>query len=71
MSEMIYVESSNLQAVGFDENQNILIVEFKHGGTYHYYDIDKTIFDELLVADSKGTYLNEYVKKAGYSYSKV
>ncbi|RLA84132.1 MAG: KTSC domain-containing protein [Epsilonproteobacteria bacterium] len=68
--EMIYVESSNLQAVGFDESQNVLFVEFKHGGTYQYFGVDKSIFDGMLMADSKGKYFDQYVKRAGYSYAK-
>ena len=71
MVEMIYVESSNLQAVGFDESQNSLFVEFKKSGTYQYFNVDKSIFDGMLIADSKGKYFDQYVKKAGYNYSRV
>jgi hypothetical protein len=69
--EMVYVESSNLQAVGFDENQNSLFVEFKKSGTYQYFGVDKSIYEGILIADSKGKYFIEHVKNAGYSYSKV
>ncbi len=68
---MVYVESSNLQAVGFDENQNSLFVEFKKSGTYQYFGVDKSIYEGILIADSKGKYFIEHVKNAGYSYSKV
>lgn len=69
--EMIYVESSNLLAVGFDENQNRLIIEFKKSGTYQYFGVDKSVFNGLLNANSKGTYFDQYIKKAGYQYSKA
>lgn len=69
--EMIYVESGNLQAVGYDVEQQILYVEFKHGDTYQYFGVDGSIYEGLLNAGSKGTYLNQMVKKAGYQYSKL
>ncbi len=66
---MTNVNSSNIQAIGFEEN--ILIVKFKDGSIYHYYNVDESLFDGLLNATSKGKYLNEYVKKQGYRYIKV
>ena len=71
MIEMINVQSSNLEAVGYDDKHNILVVEFKHGGTYQYISVDKSIYENLLLADSKGKFFDQYVKKAGYQYSKV
>ena len=71
MIDMINVESSNLQAVGYDDNHNILVVEFKYGATYKYLSVDKSIFEALLMADSKGKYFDQYVKEAGYQYSKL
>ena len=69
--EMINVQSSNLKAIGYDEHQNTLYVEFKHGGKYKYLNVDKSVYDKLLVADSKGKFFDQNIKKAGYKYSKV
>lgn len=68
---MIYVESRNLLAVGFDESQNRLVIEFKKSGTYQYFGVDKSVFEGLIYAESKGKYFDQYIKKAGYQYSKV
>jgi len=69
--EMINVQSSNLKSVGYDDNQSSLYVEFKHGGKYKYFNVDRNIYDNLLVADSKGKFFDQNIKKAGYKYSKV
>ena len=47
MVEMVYVESSNLQAIGYDEIQQILYIEFKKSGTYQYFGVDKSINYEI------------------------
>ncbi len=41
----------------------------KSGETYLYYNVEQWRFDELMQADSKGTYLNANVK-GHYDYSK-
>lgn len=69
--EMINVESTNLEAIGYDEGQNILHVQFKHGGTYQYFSVDKSIYDGFFNAESQGKYFDLNVKKAGYEFSKV
>ena len=69
--EMINVESSNLQAVGYDETKRILYIEFKHSGTYKYFDVDISIYDGFFNADSIGKYFDKNIKKADYDYSKL
>lgn len=69
--EMLNVQSTNLKSVGYDDNQKFLYIEFKHGGKYKYLNVKKSIYDKLLVADSKGKFFDQNIKKAGYKYSKV
>ena len=54
MVGMIPVESSNLKAVGYDETHHILYIEFKKSGTYQYINVDRSIYEGLLHAASKG-----------------
>lgn len=68
--EMQNVESSNIEAVGYDEDNSTLQVEFKNGGTYQYFDVPLHIFEELRDADSVGKYL-AYSIKGSFRYSKV
>lgn len=67
--KMHYVDSSNLESVGYDENTNTLFVEFKKNGIYQYFGVPQYVFAELLTASSPGTYLNENVKNT-YPFSK-
>lgn len=65
------VTSSNLESVGFDEEAGVLGVRYKNGTEYVYFDVPRRIFEELLVAQSPGTFLNTEIKKRGYRYEKV
>ncbi|MFW5872052.1 MAG: KTSC domain-containing protein [bacterium] len=61
--EMISVDSSNLDSVGYDDDSGILVIEFKKGAAYEYYDVPRYVFDELLGAESKGKYANHNIYK--------
>ncbi|MFH0708879.1 MAG: KTSC domain-containing protein [Pseudomonadota bacterium] len=68
--EMKHVDSSNIQAIGYDAESSTLQVEFKNGGTYQYFDVPERIFNELEHAASVGGYLASAIKGT-YRYSKV
>lgn len=69
--DRIPVSSSNVASIGYDESTSTLEVEFLSGRIYHYYGIPKHVYESFIDADSKGKYLNNYIKKAGYSYARV
>jgi len=56
------VESSNLASVGYDEHEEILEIEFQHGGVYQYFDVPKKVYEELMNADSHGIYFNVNIR---------
>ena len=66
--EMIPVESSNVDSVGYDGVN--LFVKFKPNSLYVYFDVPSFIYEELMVAESKGSFLHQYVKKS-YRYEKL
>jgi hypothetical protein len=68
--KMINVDSSNIEAIGYDENSSTLQVEFKNGGMYQYFDVPEEVFIGLRDADSVGGYLAARIKGT-YRYSKV
>jgi len=71
MTEMHFVESSNVEAIGYDEATRQLHVRFlKSGLTYVYYDVEDWVFQEFLQAASKGIFLNERIKP-GYQVGKL
>ena len=65
--KMIEVVSSNVVAIGYEENK--LYVNFKTG-SYVYYDVPQKIYDGLLKAESKGKYMWAHVRDV-YSYERL
>lgn len=69
MTDMTYVDSSNIEAVGYDDDTQQLHVRFLWGGYYIYHDVPRHIFDGLIQASSKGSFLNREIKGV-YQFSK-
>lgn len=69
--ERQYVSSSNIASIGYDASDMILEVEFLNRAIYQYYDVPQSVYDGLMSASSHGSYLDAYVKKGGYRYSKI
>jgi len=70
MPEMVYVDSSNIEAIGYDENTQELHVQFRQGSSYVYRDVPRHLFDELMNAPSKGSFLNREIKGV-YTFAKA
>ena len=71
--DMIPVSSSNIYAVGYDEENNQLQVQFKTkdggpGAMYRYFNVAKEVYDGMLNAASVGSFFHYNVKSAGYDY---
>lgn len=60
LPNMVSVVSSNLESVGYD-GQN-LFVQFKNGSIYVYFHVSESLYQGLLAAVSKGTFLSQHVK---------
>ena len=73
LKEAIYkedVESSNLHSVRYDDEQEILLLKFLNGSVYEYYDVPEEVYDELITADSKGSYAYHNICY-NYVYNKI
>ena len=69
MPEMHFVDSSNVESIGYDADTQELHVSFVNTGrTYVYYGVDQWVFDEFMQSDSKGSYLNNSIK-GNYDYA--
>ncbi len=55
--KLIEIESSMIQAVGYDEKLKELEVVFNSGNVYRYTQVPKKEYQSLLKADSKGQYM--------------
>ena len=64
MPDMEFVDSTNIEAIGYDAETRELHVRFlKSGETYVYFNVEEWLFQEFRHADSKGKFLNERIKK--------
>ncbi len=70
MVEKHYVQSSNVEAVGYDVDTMSLHVWFISGTQYMYSGVPEEIFHALLTADSVGSMLHREVKGT-YEYTLI
>jgi KTSC domain len=63
-------QSSNIRGFAFDENTNVLTVEFNNGGRYNYFDVPMGVYEAMKVAPSIGQFLAQNVKGT-YRYARV
>jgi KTSC domain-containing protein len=61
MGELVRVDSSMIQAVGYDADARVLEVLFNSGKTYLYEGVPPEIHQGLLDAASKGQYMNAHI----------
>ena len=65
---MIKVNSSNIEAIGYNEETNILMVQFKNGSTsYEYIGVPNDIYLDIVNNRDKeefsiGRYINQVIK---------
>lgn len=65
------VSSSNIASIGYDSRTQTLEVEFHNGSVYQYHGVPSSIYQGLMGAPSHGSYLDAYIKKGGYAYTRV
>jgi hypothetical protein len=71
MPDMHYVDSSSIEAIGYDPNIQELHVRFLQSGeTYVYYNVEQWVFEEFMRVDSKGQYFNSNIK-IRYDFGKL
>lgn len=63
------VESSNIKAVGYDPQSQILRVEFHGGNTYNYTGVSRQRHQAFMATASKGTYFHRHIR-SGYEFEK-
>ena len=61
--EMINVVSSNINAIGYSEDDRMMQVEFIGGSNYIYYDVSLDEFNSVLSANSVGSEFSKVIKK--------
>lgn len=66
--EMVYVDSTSIDQIGYDEGANEVHVIFKSGRRYIYSEVSLEVWERFRNAPSKGTFLNEEFKAKGYPF---
>ena len=51
-----------LARFSYNANEQSLIVEFKHGGRYEYYDVPEDVFKKMVAARSKGRFFQDNIR---------
>ncbi len=57
------VTSSNIQAIGFDEDSLTLEIEFNDGSLYEYANVPDAVYRGLMSASSHGKYFHQYIRE--------
>ncbi len=68
--ELKPVNSSSLAAIGYDTAAKTLVLEFRTGGTYAYFDVPPSRHRALLKASSMGEHFMHSIRDR-YPYVKL
>jgi hypothetical protein len=52
------VRSQTIVALGYDDEEKILEIEFRRRGTYQYLNVPDFLYRGLMLAESKGSFFN-------------
>lgn len=66
-----HVASSNIAAIGYDPEKQILEVEFINGGVYQYFNVPREVYDNFLSSGSMGRYFQDNIKSQAFTFSKI
>ena len=56
------VESSNVAAIGYDEADQTLEIEYRNGGVYQYLDVPAVMHKDLMRSRSIGGFLHSTIR---------
>ena len=70
LPEMKKVNSSSIDKIGYDAEQQELYIHFKRSGLYVYRNVPEIEFTSLMDASSHGKYLNMHIKNL-YQHEKI
>lgn len=66
--KMIEVKSSNVKAIGW--KKDILRIQFNNDSMYEYYKVPKEIYDNLVKAQSYGSFVSRCIAKS-FKYKRI
>jgi len=57
-----FENSSSLASCDYDDETQVLTVEFARSKSYQYADVPKPVYEDLKDAESPGKYFQQYIK---------
>jgi KTSC domain len=69
--DMVYVDSSTVDQIGYDEYEREVHVIFKSGRHYAYGDVTSDVWEQFRDSPSKGVFLNQEFIAKGYPYREL
>lgn len=66
--DFIYVDSTSVDQIAYDEEQGEAHVIFKGGGHYVYGGVSQEVWELFRDSTSKGTFVHQEFKAKGYVY---
>ncbi len=64
------IVSRSLRSAGYNPQTQILEIEFQDGDVYEYRGVPEKVYQELVIAESKGGYFTQAIRDH-YSYRKI
>lgn len=64
------IDSTSVAEVGYEQEENLLRVQFQNGSTYDYFDVPADVYEGILRAPSAGRFFNENVS-GEFAYQRV
>ena len=69
--ERTRVKSGTIRSIAYDESDQMLEIDFHHGGTYRYFGVPKNIYDNFIKSESSyGQYHDRRIKNR-YRHEKI
>lgn len=66
----VFVPKNSSHVVSAEHDGQHMVVTYRDGGSYKYFNVPQGVFEGLKAADSAGSYLARHVK-ARFHYQKV
>lgn len=64
------VQSTNIEAYGYDDQTSTLYISFHGGRVYRYKDVPKLVWESIQKVTSKGSFFREWID-GNFEYEKV
>ena len=68
--QAVNLNSTTLKTAAYHNQPEVLELEFCSGAVYHYLGVCESIFKQLLEAESKGRYFNQYIRNR-FAFRKI